>query len=138
MIAIVDIDGVLADASHRQHFVDARPKDWAAFFAAVGEDPVIPAGQAMLLSLSREHEVVLLSGRPEHTRRDTTEWLDRNGLPYTSLVLRPDSDHRPAALLKADLVRGIGGPEEVAVVVDDDASVTDRLAAAGYRVHVFP
>ncbi len=48
VIAVVDIDGVLADATHRQHHLEGRPKDWDAFFAAVGEDPPIPRGIARL------------------------------------------------------------------------------------------
>ena len=76
VIAVLDIDGVLADASHRQHFLDGRPKDWDAFFAAVGDDTVIEAGRARLTELATDHRIVLLSGRPERTRVDTQAWLD--------------------------------------------------------------
>ena len=48
MIAVFDIDGVLADARHREHHVSGRPKDWDAFFAAVGDDPVVEAGRQRL------------------------------------------------------------------------------------------
>ena len=33
-LAIVDIDGVVADVRHRLHHLDRRPKNWSAFFAA--------------------------------------------------------------------------------------------------------
>ncbi len=39
VIAVFDIDGVLADATHRQHHVAGRPKDWDAFFARRGRRP---------------------------------------------------------------------------------------------------
>ena len=106
-LAVFDIDGVLADARHREHHVRGRPKDWDAFFAEVGGDAVIEQGRALLLSAVDEHEVVLLSGRPERCRADTTTWLARNGFSPMRIVLRPDDDHRPAADLKADLVRQI-------------------------------
>src|SRR5262245_49979 len=36
---LVDIDGVVADAGHRLHLVERRPRDWDAFFAAAADDP---------------------------------------------------------------------------------------------------
>jgi hypothetical protein len=137
VIAVVDIDGVLADAGHRQHLVEARPKDWDAFFAAVGADAAIPGGLSLLRELAEQHEVVLLSGRPERTRTDTEQWLAGQGITGLRLVLRPDADHRPAATLKADLIRGIGTPDTVAVVVDDDDSVVETLTRVGYRTLLF-
>ena len=38
---VVDIDGVLSDASTRQHYIEAPRANWRAFFDACGEDPVI-------------------------------------------------------------------------------------------------
>jgi hypothetical protein len=137
VIAVFDIDGVLADASHRQHLVERRPKDWDAFFAGVGEDALLEHGRDRLRALAQVHEVVLLSGRPERTRADTEAWLAAHGIAVTRLVLRADDDHRPAADLKADLVRSIGTPAEVAVVVDDDPSVVARMEGLGYRTELF-
>ena len=37
-LAIVDIDGVVADVRHRVHYVEQRPKDWKRFFAAAVRD----------------------------------------------------------------------------------------------------
>jgi len=137
MIAVVDIDGVLADAEHRQHHVAGTPRDWDSFFAAVGEDPPIPAGLAVVAELSVGHEVVLLSGRPERTRVDTEAWLSRHGVAFGRLVLRPDADRRTAAVFKADAIRGIGAPLEVAVVVDDDEAVVETLTRMGYSARLF-
>jgi phosphoglycolate phosphatase-like HAD superfamily hydrolase len=137
MIVIFDIDGVLADATHRQHFVERRPKDWDAFFAAVGMDPVIEAGRTRLLAESEHAEVVLASGRPESTRDATQAWLSAHGMGEPRLVLRPDSDHRPAADLKADLVRSLGSPVDIALVIDDDISVLRQLEGLGYRTELF-
>lgn len=137
MIAVFDIDGVLADATHRQHHVARRPKDWRSFFAGVGGDPVLVHGRQRLHELAETHDVVLLSGRPESCRGDTVEWLERHGIGASRLVLRPEGDHRPAAVLKAELIADIGGPGLVGIVVDDDESVVDALRALGYRVELF-
>ena len=137
MIAVVDIDGVLADAGHRQHLVESTPKDWAGFFAAVGQDAPIDAGVALVRELAQEHDVVLLAGRPESTRDDTEAWLARHRIPHDRLVLRRDRDFRTAAVLKADLIGGIGGPADIVLVVDDDASVVETLTRVGYRTLLF-
>ena len=137
MITVVDIDGVLADAGHRQHHVGRTPKDWDAFFAAVGDDAPIPAGLELVRDLATNHRVVLLSGRPERTRGDTEAWLARHDVRYERLLLRPDVDRRAAAVFKADAMGAIGAPVEVAVVVDDDESVVETLTRMGYATRLF-
>jgi FMN phosphatase YigB (HAD superfamily) len=137
MIAVFDIDGVLADASHRQHHVQTRPKDWDAFFAGVGEDPVIEPGRQRLLAAAVDHEIVLVSGRPERTRAATEAWLEVGGMGHPRLILRADQDWRPAAVAKLDLIRELGTPDEVAVIVDDDPSVVEALSRHGYRAELF-
>lgn len=137
MIAVFDIDGVLADATHRQHHLAARPKDWDAFFGEVGADPVIEAGVRRYLEEATRHEVVLMSGRPERTRHDTREWLTRNGLGEPRMILREDADFRPAAVVKSELIGLVALPSDVAILVDDDVSVVARLTAMGYPAEVF-
>ena len=137
MIAVVDIDGVLADPSHRQHHLNSRPKNWDGFFASVSDDELIERGRTMVEELAAEHEIVLLSGRPERTRADTEAWLAEHGIRYARLVLRDDDDHRPAGWMKADLIRRIGAPEEVALVVDDEPKVVATLTRRGYTVRRF-
>ncbi len=138
MIAVFDIDGVLADATHRQHHLERRPKDWDAFFADVGADGLLIQGRALLREFAVGHDVVLLSGRPERTRQDTEAWLARHDIEVSRLVLRADDDYRPAARLKADLVRRVGSPDEIVVVVDDDLAVVTALDALGYRARGYP
>ena len=137
MIAVFDIDGVLADPAHRQHFLDERPRNWGAFFAAVDQDSVLARGVARLREVARDHEVVLVSGRPERTRSDTEDWLRRHGIAYVGLLLRRDGDYRPAPTLKSELIVSIGDPEEVALVVDDDEAVIASLTALGYCAEAF-
>lgn len=132
--AVFDIDGVLADVTHRLHHLRSRPKNWAAFFAAAGDDPLLTTGRQQLLEAARQHPVVYLSGRPERLRRLTQTWLDAHDLPAGALVLRPNGDRRPARLLKAQLVRRIAQGGDIALVVDDDPEVCDALRAAGFPV----
>lgn len=131
-LAIVDIDGVVADVRHRLHHIDARPKDWRAFFAAAPADPVHPEGVEVVARLTADHEVVFLTGRPEQHRAATQAWLDANGLGGHRLEMRPSGDRRPAAAFKVERLAAVAEGRGVAVVVDDSAPVLEAMAAAGY------
>jgi len=79
-LAIIDLDGVVADVRHRLRYLERRPKNWAAFFAAARHDAVHPEGVAVVDTLASDHEVVFLTGRPHHLHDDTVRWLDEHGL----------------------------------------------------------
>jgi hypothetical protein len=136
LLAIVDIDGVVADVRHRLKYVEARPKDWDAFFAAAKDDPPLAEGIARVEELLTEHEVVFLTGRPERCRADTERWLTRHGIGGRRVIMRGNRDRSPARRTKLREIRQLAGPEGIAVVLDDDAAVCADLAAAGYRVEL--
>jgi phosphoglycolate phosphatase-like HAD superfamily hydrolase len=133
-IAVIDLDGVLADVRHRVHPVKRRPKDWAAFFASAREDPVLPEGLSLVHRLAAEHTIVYLSGRPEHTRQDTQAWLDEHGAPAGEVVLRRRGDFRPARVTKVELLGRLAARGRIALVVDDDALVVEAVRSAGFPV----
>lgn len=133
-VAAVDLDGVLADVRHRLTHVRSRPKNWAAFFAAAPDDPVLPRGRETVERLAEVLDICYLSGRPEHCRVDTLAWLERQGLPHGELVLRPDGDRRPARLVKVEALHRIAQTRPVRVLVDDDPLVLEAAREAGYDV----
>lgn len=133
-LAVFDIDGVLADVTHRLHFLEHRPKDWDGFFAAAPADPPLAEGVVLAQEAAGDCEVVYVTGRPEQCRRDTVEWLRRHGLPEGRLEMRRGRDRRPARLAKPELLERIARDRVVAVVVDDDAQVCDAYERAGWTV----
>ncbi|CAM5579460.1 phosphatase domain-containing protein [Streptomyces aurantiogriseus] len=133
-LAVFDLDNTLADTTHRQRFLERKPRDWDAFFAAAPQDPPIPEGVAMAVESARECEVVYLTGRPERCRRDTREWLERHGLPDGRVYMRRDGDRRPARRTKLEILRRLARDREVLVLVDDDELVCDDAEAAGFPV----
>jgi phosphoglycolate phosphatase-like HAD superfamily hydrolase len=133
-LAIVDIDGVVADVRHRLHHVESAPKNWSAFFAAAGDDPPLAEGVERVRELLAGHEVVFLTGRPERLRRVTEDWLAAQGLGGHQLLMRPHRDFRPARVTKAAEVRRLARGRTVAVVLDDDPEVCAALRAAGWPV----
>jgi hypothetical protein len=127
-VAVVDLDGVLADVRHRLHFIAGSPRDWDGFFAGIPSDPVLAEGRAVVERLASDHRIVYLTGRPERTRAETVAWLERHRLPQGELIMRRERDRRPAKVTKPELLRGLADRgERIGVVVDDDPQVCAAL-----------
>ncbi|MEU6808080.1 HAD family acid phosphatase [Streptomyces sp. NPDC046831] len=133
-LAVFDLDNTLADTAHRQRFLERRPRDWDAFFAAAPADPPIPEGVRLARDSAGECEVVYLTGRPERYRQDTLDWLAAHGLPGGRLHMRRDHDRRPARRTKLETLRRLARNREIRVVVDDDELVCADAEQAGFRV----
>ncbi|MFF3935498.1 phosphatase domain-containing protein [Streptomyces phaeofaciens] len=133
-LAVFDLDNTLADTAHRQRFLEGRPRDWDAFFAAAPQDPPIPEGVALAVASAEECEVVYLTGRPERCRADTLDWLAAHGLPQGRVYMRRDHDRRPARRTKLEILRRLARDREVRVLVDDDELVCVDAAQAGFTV----
>ena len=134
-IAVFDVDGVLADVRHRLHHLESTPKNWFEFFAEADRDGVLREGATLLAALAPTHEIRYLTGRPEVTRDLTRDWLARHDLPDGDLVMRPDTDRRPARMFKRDrLRRWMQAGDHLAVVVDDDPLVVEMIDSLGLTV----
>ncbi|HZZ95954.1 MAG TPA: hypothetical protein VFE19_03005 [Jatrophihabitantaceae bacterium] len=129
MLAVFDIDGVVADVRHRLHHL--RRHRWRRFFAEADADPLLAEGAALVADLAAKHDIVWLTGRPEWLRGTTADWLARNGLPTTELHMRGDTDYRPARVYKLEVLRRLR-PRGVSALIDDDGEVIDAALAAGY------
>ena len=135
-LAVFDIDGVLADARHRLHHLEARPQRWERFFQAAGRDPLLDEGAQRLRAALVDHDVLYLTGRPERTRRLTERWLARHDLPVGPLLMRADDDDRPARYLKRSVLRRLSRTRQVVSMLDDDPAVVAVLAADGWPVEL--
>ncbi|MFC8272534.1 hypothetical protein ACFUJR_08330 [Streptomyces sp. NPDC057271] len=133
-LAVFDLDNTLAGTAHRQRFLERRPRDWAAFFAAAPHDPPLAKGVALCLEAAEECQIVYLTGRPERCRRDTVAWLAAQGLPEGDLHMRRDRDFRPARHTKLEILRRLGRDRDVRMLVDDDELVCDAAEEAGFTV----
>lgn len=130
MLAVFDIDGVVADVRHRLHHLE-WPVSWHGFFEDAWDDPLLAEGARLVEDLGRAHEIVWLTGRPEWLREVTETWLDRHGLPDAELHMRPVHDRRPARVYKLGVLRRLA-PRGIAALIDDDPEVVDAVVSAGY------
>ncbi|MFC8564401.1 hypothetical protein ACFUIW_01350 [Streptomyces sp. NPDC057245] len=133
-VAVFDLDNTLADTAHRQRFLERRPRDWDAFFAAAPHDPPLAPGVELVRASAAECEIVYLTGRPERCRRDTLDWLAAHGLPDGPLHMRGNADRRPARRTKLEILRRLARTREVRVLVDDDELFCGDAERAGFRV----
>ncbi|MCB1270419.1 MAG: hypothetical protein M9942_07600 [Microthrixaceae bacterium] len=97
---VFDMDGVLSDASRRQHFLEAPRRDWEAFFAACGEDELIAEVARLLDVIDDDHDIVLLTARPIRVMPQTLAWLDRYGLRWDLLIMRDFGDYTASPTFK--------------------------------------
>lgn len=134
---ICDLDGTLANITHRLHFLDGNKKDWDAFFNSCDMDsPIYPTVDIVKRLTSLSAAKVLLhitSGRSEVVRDKTVKWLLDNHIFFDALTMRKDGDHRPDWAVKQEwLLSGMLGPKEnIMCVFDDRKSVVDMWRRNG-------
>ena len=118
---VVDLDGTLSDVTGRLHHVERSPKNWDAFFAACGDDPLIDQSARRVELLDGDLTVVLLTARPTKVRAATLAWLARHEVRWDLLVMREERDFRPSHEAKLDAVRALRGVGfDLRLAVDDD------------------
>lgn len=129
---VFDMDGVLSDASSRQHFLESPRRDWDAFFAACGDDELIDEVARLLEVLDPDLHVVLLTARPLRVRPQTLAWLDRYRLRWDLLVMRDHGDYSASRRFKREAVgdlRHFG--LDLRLAFEDDRRNVDMFHAEG-------
>lgn len=137
MDIIVDIDGTLADCTHRLRHIQSEPKDWNAFFEACGDDAPIHTVINMVRGLARvsPNRVVFCTGRPERTRHKTVAWLsdwldwDRAAI---DIYMRPDETHAPDNVVKRKILEKIRADGfNPVLAIEDRQQVVDMWRSEG-------
>ncbi len=126
-VIICDIDGTVADLTHRLHHVkDKDPKDWKTFFQEMGFDSLIKETQNLLIDFySRGKTIIFVTGRPEDYREMTENWIDQNGLGFAfTVIMRRKGDKRPDDEVKEQILNTYFPDRSVIhKVIDDRPSV---------------
>lgn len=132
-MVIVDVDGTIADVRHRLHHIQGTgKKDWTAFFEAMDRDKPIASMIRKVQGLERRHDIIIVTGRPEHYRACTKKWLKANGIRYRKLFMRPTGDHRPDYTVKEEVLREF--PKgKIVLAIDDRGPVCDMWEKNGIR-----
>ena len=141
MLICFDIDGTLANLDHRLGYVRTKPANWTAFNAAIPYDKPVEPVIDVLITLAQDvdNEIVIASGRNEHSRDVTEEWLSEHGIDrtvYEKLYMRKDEDYRPDTQVKREILDEIVKDFGVKpyMVFDDRPSVVKMWRDEGIYV----
>lgn len=136
-VIVFDIDGTLANVNHRRQYVATKPKNWAAWNAAMVYDTVHDDIVWMLECFRDRHDtrIILCSGRGEETREVTQRWLADNAIYYDNLYMRSAKDNRKDSIVKVELLKQIINDHDFPFLwVDDRQQVVDAIRNEGVRV----
>lgn len=111
---VFDLDGVLINSEHRSDALVGGPEK---YFEKLEEDTPYPAFKSLISDLKVEFYIILLTGRSESVRSRTIQWLERNGIFYHDLFMRP-SNYQGS-------------------VVDYKVGVLQSLTSSGYHIQAF-
>lgn len=116
---IFDIDGTLADCSHRLHYIlppegaihfnieelDWQP-DWESFYNECVNDKVIqPVADLLNIIQNSGEEIIFVTGRSDKYMEQTLEWICDKVIHKntTILFMRKDGDHREDCVVKKEI-----------------------------------
>ena len=129
---IFDVDGVLADASHRQFLVTGARRNWDLFFDMCGKDDLIEPSAIAGRLLDPSLQVILLTARPSWVAGETVQWCERNQVRWDLLIMREHGDYSMARDFKEFTVsemRQYGFEPELAF--EDDQRNVDMFEHVG-------
>ena len=137
---VFDMDGVLSDASGRQHLLERPWRDWEAFFDACGDDPLIDEVGRLLEVLDDDLRIVLLTARPMRVQRQTLGWLERMSLRWDLLIMREHGDYDASRDLQATDHGRSSGPYgfDLRLAFEDDRRNVDMFRRRGRALRLHP
>lgn len=140
-VIICDLDGTLADATHRIHLTKGREKNWTKFFQeCVNDKPIKDIILLLdLLRISMLADIILVSGRSDEVKTETIEWLKQNKIQYDHLLMRKHGDYRPDWKIKSEILEqqilGTLGyqKDDIKYILDDRDQVVNMWRSHGLR-----
>lgn len=129
-LVLFDIDGVLADDSHRVHF--ALNKQWDDYFGRIHLDTPLVEGIdiAQMYGYRPDVEVQYLTGRRIDLYEKTKNWLIQHELPNPERITMRGFAHRDIlSKFKVGVLKNAieGGYYSSILLYEDDPAVVDLV-----------
>ena len=144
---VFDIDGVLADCSHRLKYIHGKDKDYDKFYSdeEIMKDRLILDITDIIIALGNfddytgvdeedQTRIIFVSGRNRKCLSSTIRWLETNlnvCINEDNLFLRSENDWRPAYQVKEDLIKDHIGFKNILFAFDDDDQVNEMYKKHG-------
>ena len=138
-VALVDMDGTLANVSGIRHMVDGlkQKKDFHAFHRA---SEFVPANQQAIDFCKRHHKaghgIVIVTARMEEWRPHTTrfymrELVEAHGVPVMDSFYRANGDYRKDYEVKKEILARIREQYIPVAAIDDNPSILTLWRSEG-------
>lgn len=103
---LMDLDGTLADCSHRIHYIMSKPKNWKALFAGIPFDTLIePVAREFRKAVDNKIPVIIVTARSQSTELDTLMWLkEKNMYHFEKIYFRKLNDFRNDDIVKKEIL----------------------------------
>lgn len=141
---IFDLDGTLADGTHRNVFIEKiDPPNWRMYYAQCGSDtPIKPTIGLMRLLQRTGAEVWIVTGRSDEVRRETQSWLIHHTSFYAyedddKLIMRPAGEQKPDVEWKQEILDNmlVNDRERLVAVFEDRTRVVKMWRANGIQCY---
>ena len=129
---IVDIDGTVATHYDSDGVQTREHHD----YSLVGTDlPVQPIIDLVRMYFDNGFTIIFVSGRMDHCRKDTIQWLVDHDVPMDEIFMRRSKDFRPDNEIKQEIYdEKILDKFNIEIVLDDRDRVVDMWRENGLQV----
>lgn len=125
-IVIVDIDGTIADGTHREVHLAGDRKDWKTYYSLLYGDAPIRSIIDRVNAMSDDHMILVVSGRPDTYGKGTIHWLRTLAdLKFDHIFMRAGNDKREDSIIKKEILDKL--PKSQIVKVFDDRPRVCRM-----------
>ena len=121
---VFDIDKTLA------YHTDRGPFDYNKMMS---DEPILGI-KKILLALSTDNFIFVLTGRPERVRSLTEKWLKENGIKFNCLIMKEGNEYQKSAITKKDSMESILEDYNVLAVFEDSVPCVDVYKELGLVV----
>ena len=132
---IFDVDGTIADPTHRRGYVQNKPKRWDLWNKTMHLDAyhhdII---EFVHYAIASGREVIICTGREDTYREVTEEWFRKGNIPFDKMYMRKAKDYRSDDIVKEEMYHELikDGYNPV-LVFDDRNSVVAKWRELGLR-----
>lgn len=140
-VVICDLDGTVADLSHRVGYVTNENKednDYRSFYSReniLKDKPIKKVIKKVQAEYESGKTIIFVSGRSDECRKATEDWLNEHiPFAYSSLLMRSSGDKRPDTEVKKDFLRQVLSGYNIVKVYDDRPSVIRMWREDGLEV----
>lgn len=137
---LVDMDGTLADCTHREHYVKpnteigSNKKNWDMFFNLTPLDPVRYDVLDLIQKKYKDIPKVIVTARAEEWRPHTEKWLKEKGIEFHQILMRNSNDRREDSIVKKEILDTYCDVSSVVAVIDDRPPVIEMWRQNGLHV----